>query len=270
MTWVRTLATGLITLCCCPHGAFANQISPDALDKLPVADIYWLGEVHDNPEHHTNQARAITALRPAAIVMEMLTDAQVAAVAGMARTDQAALAAALDWESSGWPDFALYFPLFTATDAKLYPAALTRDEARGIFGRDPALAFGSDAERFGLTTPFTAQVQAKQLELQDKAHCNAMPAEMLPAMVNIQRLRDARLAQAAARAYQETGGPVVVIAGTGHLGRDIGAPAALARAAPALRQLVIGQFEAKPHSPPMDVWIVTAPHPRPDPCAAFR
>jgi uncharacterized iron-regulated protein len=97
-----------------------------------------------------------------------------------------------------------------------------------------------------------------------------MPPEMLPAMVDIQRLRDARLAQAALDAHAQTGGPVVVIAGTGHLARDWGAPALLEKAAPDLTQLVIGQFEADPDQPAMDYWIVTNPHPRPDPCAAFR
>ena len=32
-----------------------------------------IGEVHDNPHHHRNQARAVAALKPGAIVFEMLT-----------------------------------------------------------------------------------------------------------------------------------------------------------------------------------------------------
>lgn len=251
--------------------AGAEQINPDRLDRLPAADIIWLGEVHDHPLHHIHQTRAVTAIRPSALVMEMLTQPQVDAAVPELRADMDALQAALDWAASGWPDFAMYFPIIAASGAApLYAAALPRDEARALWGQDPATAFGPDATLYGLDQPLPPEQQAAQITLQDDAHCNAMPAEMLPAMVDIQRLRDARLAQAASLAHAQTGGPVVVIAGTGHLSRESGAPALLERAAPELRQLVIGQFEADPDQPAMDMWIVTDPHPRPDPCAAFR
>jgi uncharacterized iron-regulated protein len=247
----------------------AEQIDADRLDSLPAADVIWLGEVHDHPLHHIHQARSVTAIAPRALVLEMLTQAQVDATP-QARSE-VALRDAWDWDASGWPDFAMYWPVINAAaDVALYAAALPREEARAAYGADPAAVFGPDAARFGLNQPFGPDVQAAQIALQDDAHCNAMPAEMLPAMVDIQRLRDARLAQAALRALEETGGPVVVIAGTGHLGRDIAAPAMLAQAAPDLRQIVVGQFESDPGAPPMDYWIVTDPHPRPDPCAAFR
>jgi hypothetical protein len=44
----------------------------------------------------------------------------------------------------------------------------------------------------------------------------------------------------------------------------------LAEAAPDLRVLSIGQFEeAAADDPPFDLWLLTPPAPRPDPCAAF-
>ena len=270
MGWIKAVSIAVTLFFSMQGPTLAGQITSDALQTLPAADVYWLGEVHDHPDHHANQALAIKALQPRALVLEMLTPAQVAAAKDVARDDADALATALAWEQSGWPDFALYFPVLAATDAPLYPAALPREEARALFGLDPAAAFGPDAARFGLTAPLPPEEQAAQIRLQGAAHCDAMPPEMLPAMVDIQRLRDARLAQAAERAHRETGGPVVVIAGTGHLGRDTGAPALLSLAAPALRQIVIGQFEGDPGAPRMDFWIVTPPHPRPDPCAALR
>jgi uncharacterized iron-regulated protein len=247
----------------------AEQIDAERLDSLPAADVYWLGEVHDHPLHHIHQARAVAAIAPRALVLEMLTQAQVDATP--AQRSETVLRAAWDWDNSGWPDFAMYWPVIhAAPNARLYAAAVPRDEARAAYGAAPAVVFGDGAARFGLDLPFAPDIQAAQIALQDDAHCNAMPADMLPAMVDIQRLRDARLAAAALRALEETGGPVVVIAGTGHLGRDIAAPAMLENADPQLRQIVVGQFEADPGTPPMDYWIVTAPHPRPDPCAAFR
>ncbi|WP_370222763.1 ChaN family lipoprotein, partial [Pararhodobacter marinus] len=51
----------------------AEPIPQSFLDRLPPAQILVLGEVHDNPQHHRNQARAIRAQSPAAVVWEMLT-----------------------------------------------------------------------------------------------------------------------------------------------------------------------------------------------------
>jgi uncharacterized iron-regulated protein len=93
---------------------------------------------------------------------------------------------------------------------------------------------------------------------------------MLPGMVEAQRLRDARFAQTALRALEETGGPVAVITGNGHARTDRGMPRALARLAPGVDVLSLGQLESRPAAPPpFDVWRVTEPAERPDPCAAF-
>ena len=76
-----------------------------------------------------------------------------------------------------------------------------------------------------------------------QAHCDALPEDMLPGMVAVQRLRDAVLARAVVRAMDDTGGPVAVITGNGHARRDWGMPAMLARAAPDLDVWVLGQTE---------------------------
>jgi uncharacterized iron-regulated protein len=90
-------------------------------------------------------------------------------------------------------------------------------------------------------------------------------------MVEAQRLRDAALARAVAHAFAATGGPVVLIAGSGHARTDRGVPAVLGRAMPRLSVLSVGQIEA-PAAPdqPFDLWLVTDPaSPGADPCAAF-
>jgi len=68
-----------------------------------------------------------------------------------------------------------------------------------------------------------------------------------------------------------TGGPVIVITGKGHARRDSGGPVVLRVAVADLSVLSIGQLDADPASPaPHDHRIVTAPHRRDDPCAAFQ
>ncbi|MDF0603033.1 hypothetical protein P1J78_19995, partial [Psychromarinibacter sp. C21-152] len=42
-------------------GAVAEEIGPAGLSDLPAADVVILGEIHDNPVHHRNQARAVAA-----------------------------------------------------------------------------------------------------------------------------------------------------------------------------------------------------------------
>ena len=251
--------------------AYADVIEPNHIGTLPPADVVFLGEVHDNPSHHDNQARAIAAIGPAALVFEMLTDVQASAIPSPLPT-QAELREILDWDNSGWPDFAMYFPLFAAApDASVFGAGLPRDAARAAMDQPLDQVFSGDAARFGLTDSLPTDQQTTREELQARAHCDALPDDLLPGMVAIQRLRDAILAEAALRAVTQTGGPVVVITGTGHARTDWGAPYLLAQAAPELRLLSIGQFEAEPENdPPYDYWVVTAPHPRPDPCEMFR
>lgn len=255
--------------------ASASQMPPEALNDLPGADIVILGELHDNPWHHANQARAVRALSPAAIVFEMLTPDHAAAAAKADRDDPDALASALEWESRGWPDFAMYHPIFTAApDAAIVggglEAATVRDAvsagARAIFEThfDAAMA-----RRLGLDAPLGDTAQTERESLQARVHCDALPEDLLPGMVEAQRLRDAVLAQAAIAAAAE-GGPVVVITGNGHARTDWGVPAKLARAAPELTVLSIGQLESAPEDmPPYDRWIVSEAPDRDDPCAAF-
>jgi len=254
-----------------PAAARAGQITPAMLDRLPPADIVVLGEVHDNPVHHRNQARAVRAIQPRALVFEMLVPAQLPAITPDRRLDRQALARALNWKKSGWPDFAMYFPIFEAAPkARIYAGNLPRKQIRKAIFDGAAGVFGTGANRFGLDQPLPQPQNDQRLRGQREAHCNALPEGMLGGMVEAQRLRDASIARAAIRAFRETGGPVVVITGNGHARRDWGVPALIARAAPRLKVLSIGQLEQAPDGPPpYDLWLLTAPTQRDDPCAVF-
>ena len=158
-----------------------------------------------------------------------------------------ALGEALDWSESGWPDFTMYHPIFTAApEAAIYGALVPRDAARAVFDTGPAEAFGPEAARYGLDRDLDPAEQTTREAMQMAAHCDALPEEMLPGMVAVQRLRDAVLARAVIRAMDETGGPVAVITGNGHARRDWGVPAVLAEVAPDLDVWVLGQTEDGP------------------------
>jgi uncharacterized iron-regulated protein len=103
------------------------------------------------------------------------------------------------------------------------------------------------------------------------AHCDALPPEMLPVMVSIQRLRDARLAQVALQAFKDTGGPIAVVTGNGHARRDWGAPAVLEHADPSIEIFALGQGEGEDAPPGTFDVVKNAPPPeRSDPCESFR
>jgi hypothetical protein len=178
----------------------------------------------------------------------------------------------LGWEASGWPDFAMYYPIFVAAgDARVVGAAAPMEDVRAAVRTGAGAVFGADAARFGLDAPLPAPEQMLREAGQLMAHCNALPAEALPGMVEAQRLRDGWLARAALAALEDTGGPVVVITGNGHARADWGVPALLKVAAPEVEVLALGQFEdAAEAAPPFDLWLVTDPVDRPDPCAVFR
>ena len=255
-----------------PVPGWAAQIAPDGLRYLPEADVVIVGEVHDNIFHHANQVRAITAIKPRALVFEMLTPEQAARIIPALRRDPVALERALGWEASGWPDFTMYYPIFTAApEAAIFGGALPREAVRRAMTEGAAPVFGAAAARYGLADPLPPAQQAAREADQQAAHCDALPEAALPGMVAAQRLRDAGLARAVVAALGETGGPVVLITGTGHARDDRGVPLALAQAAPKVRVVSVGQYETDPGpAAPHDFWLVTDPVPRPDPCGAFR
>jgi uncharacterized iron-regulated protein len=242
------------------------------LYDLPPADIVILGEIHDNPLHHAHQSIAVSALSPSAVVFEMLSSEQASRVTPSLLRSAEALGAILGWEASGWPDFDMYHPIFVAAGAAaIRGAAAPREDVRQAAREGASVVFGEEAGLFALSEPLPEAEQALREAEQLIAHCDAMPAEALPGMVEAQRLRDAWLARAALDALDETGGPVVVITGNGHARADWGMPRMIAAAAPEARVLTIGQFEeAAEPDPPFDLWLVTEAAERGDPCAAFR
>ncbi|MBO9478306.1 ChaN family lipoprotein [Shimia sp. R11_0] len=236
----------------------------------PSADVFFLGEVHDNPTHHETQAQAVREIEPGAIVFEMLVPEQAAKITEALLQDPVALEAALGWNDSGWPDFAIYYPIFAAAGrANIYGAQVPRGAARdAVRNGDLSGTLNGEAALYGLTEALPAEQQATREQMQMEAHCNALPEAMLPGMVAAQRLRDARLAQATVQAWAESGGPVVVITGNGHARTDWGAPSLLPDM---LSSVSLGQLEADPEgTQPYDIWVVTAPADREDPCAAFQ
>ncbi|AWD21390.1 ChaN family lipoprotein [Fuscovulum blasticum] len=241
------------------------------IDPPPGMDIYVLGEIHDNPAHHAEQARLVGVIAPQAVVWEMLLPAQVTAAEGVDRTDAVALEAALQWKGSGWPDFAMYAPIFAAAGSALHlGGSVPKDALSKAVKNGAAAVVGSEVAALWGLGPLTSDDQTAREADQQEAHCNALPDALLPGMVEAQRLRDQTMAAAAVAAVTEGRRPVVIITGSGHARKDQAIPAMIAQAAPGLKVWSLGQVEADPGpDAPYDAVNVTAPAPREDPCLAF-
>ena len=268
MTRLVIALGAMLLACAAPAGAVS--LSDALVDRMRGAQVVLLGEVHDNPAHHRVQAAAVTALSPRAVVWEMLTEQVAAKLTPEIIADPTALAKVTDWDNSGWPPLEIYLPVFRAAPGAAQVGALVpRSRVRGVMEAGAVAGFGADAARFGLVDPLPAAEQATREADQLAAHCDALPQEMLPMMVEIQRLRDAELARAALRALEQTGGPVVVITGNGHARVDRGVPVYLQRAAPGVKVFALGQSEAGQVSGAFDAVVDGPATDRPDPCAVF-
>ncbi|CAN5739814.1 ChaN family lipoprotein [soil metagenome] len=266
-----TTALGLLA------GGAPSAASIEAfLGEAEDVPIVILGEIHDNPWHHANQAAIVAALQPAALVFEMIPqerEAEVNELRAEGATHEA-IAEALAWEKSGWPDFGHYAAILDAApEARIFGAGQPSADVRRAMVEGAAGPFGPDAAIYGLDQPLEPEEQELREARMAAGHCDLLPDEVLPGMVEAQRFRDAGLADATLWARTMTGGgQIVVITGNGHADLERGMPQALRIADPEAAIIALGQFEAEPPADeelPYDHVLVTDAPQRPDPCEAL-
>jgi len=202
--------------------------TPDALRaRLTEARLVAIGETHDHPDHHRVQAlllgQWLEAHRDGAVAFEMLDETQAPALVPPP-TSADELAARVHWDESGWPDFALYRPVFEtalARGATIVAAHPRREHVRASMGALPPEA----AQALALDTPLPAPARAALVEEIRESHCGHAPEDMVEGMVRAQSFKDAWMA----RAMVDVGRPVVLIAGKGHIGEAGGVPLFLSR-----------------------------------------
>lgn len=291
------LALVLVLAACAPdRTAQAPQWSAASLEhqsggaeiyqRMAKADILVLGEIHDNPDHHRLQAAVLSEMlrrgRRPAIVWEMIPRGMQALLDSYTG-DADSFGSFMAWNERGWPDWEIYQPIAeVALAAKLPMRGGDLDPAtiRLVSSRGFDAAFGADrARRLGLNRSPSMDIQASMLQEQADAHCGLMPAASLAPMVDVQRARDAALAEAALFAVTAPGvDSVIVITGTIHARKDRGVPAVLARIAPSVSVFALGLREdeaaagaeqALPSSLFDAVWS-TPPGPKIDHCAELR
>jgi len=223
-------------------GKFIDRQS--LLIRLARADFVLLGEKHDNPDHHSLQAQVLRGLiaagRRPAVGFEMFSLDDAGAIANhlaRAPSDAAGLGPAVNWQKSGWPDWAMYQPIAEAAlAAKLaivatnLPLATARQMSRDGLALEPSVR-----RALGLDRPLSDAVLATMAADIRNSHCGYGSAESVQTMVQVQRARDAQMAQSLSAAASADG--AVLVAGAGHVRSDYGIPVYLTAKAPG-RQVV--------------------------------
>ncbi len=247
------------------------------------AEVVYLGELHDSPQHHVIQARILEAMlgaggRPA-VAFEMVPETQQAALEAVVRSDAGPpeVDRQLQWTAQGWPDFAMYWPLFelarrnglSVVGTDLDPAVSRR------IGRDGLGAAGEDPARLRSAMPDDPARDRAIVRRIRAAHCDRVSESRAVRMLESWYARNVVIARRVADALQR-GPQVVVIIGRGHQSAG-GVPEQLEALRHGTRQLVVALVEVEvgaPERPPSGtvadvVWLTPGRPPRPDPCLSL-
>ncbi|SFD00205.1 Uncharacterized iron-regulated protein [Thiohalospira halophila DSM 15071] len=261
---------------------------PTLVDRLADREHILVGEQHDHPGHHALQGRLVEALarrgQRRALVAEMFDAEDEAALKGLRNQpprEVGAVAQAVAWNESGWPDFSLYEPLFAAALEAGWPLyAGNPDRATTMdVHRDGFTALGADIRtRLALADEPPGDVmEALRGEVRE-AHCGHGTTNLFRRQARVQFLRDAWMARRLQAA--DTGGGTLLVAGTGHVRPDHAVPFHLRRqgadgSAVSLQlrptpEAGMGAREAAAGGPPADFIAFTERRGPTDPCAAYR
>jgi uncharacterized iron-regulated protein len=252
----------------------------DAVARLARrADVIAIGEAHDNPVHHTIETRVLESVAAAGerpvLALEMLTSDQQAVIDAALpdRPSAAELDRRLAWRARGWPDFAMYYPLFEVAQRERLPVlaadldpATKRTISRAGLSALPAI------DRAGVTSRLTLD-PGREAELRQDlqtAHCGLLSPAAQAAMAEAWHARNVTMARRIADVLAH-GRKVVLVTGRAHLAAD-GIPGQLLALRPGTRIVVVDLVETPGVEalPNVDVVWRTPDVDRPDQCAELR
>jgi uncharacterized iron-regulated protein len=255
----------------------APVATAELLRRTGAADLVLLGEVHDNPVDHALRGALLRAFAPRhpAVVFEQFT-ATDGPIALPAPGDS--LTGWLDrngFDRRGWR-WPLHEPVVAAalaTARSIWGSNVSREALRSVV-TDGEAAAPAPLRQLMAQAPLDSAARAALDQDLIDGHCGQLPESMIPGRRAAQEVRDAAMTRALLLAGAD--GPAWLIAGNGHVRRDIAVPRILARVATGKQVLVVGLLEreesgAAPEAAERqryDLVIVTPRTPRPDPCVA--
>lgn len=235
--------------------------------------VLLLGEVHDSAAGHAKRAAWLTddvaaGWRPVIAMEQFDTDQQAALDAAMRDcADADCVVARVVPARTGWT-WDHYKPLITLAlqyGLPIRAANLSRSEASKVIKGGFAAALSPDLiARYGLDALPASLLTAQETEVRD-SHCGALPEAMVSPMAKAQIARDVVMADTM-RMHATTG--VVLIAGNGHVRKDIAVPFWLRR--DGLTPHAVGFLEPASDASAFDETRRIPVTERPDPCEGFK
>ena len=250
---------------------------PGCANAPPVPSLLLLGEVHDNAAQHALRLQALQQLlasgaRPALLMEQFdrerqadinrLLQAVPAMDTGGAERDAPvdALVQLGRQDSAGWhwPLYRPYLHLALQYRLPIVAANVSRADARLVMQQ------GLAARGFIAQVP--VDIQTAQAEAIVQSHCGQVDAALAGRMALAQVARDQFMARSIS-AHADRG--VLLLAGNGHVRKDVGVPRWLP-AGLQVRSQAVGYLETGDTSAAVfDLVVFTAAQPRSDPCAAM-
>ncbi|WP_255988258.1 ChaN family lipoprotein [Chitinolyticbacter albus] len=237
--------------------------------------VWLLGEVHDHADGHARrfgelQALVVAGWRPV-IAMEQFDrerqaelDAALVSCADAACVIAAATPAKASWQ---WDLYQPVIALALQQKLPIVAANLSRADGAKVVREGFASVFdAATLARFRLDQPLPDDLMRGQMREIDVGHCGLLPPAMLPGMARAQIARDVWMAKVI---EDHAAQGVVLLAGNGHVRRDLGVPRWLTLPMSGVKS--IGFVERQPEAGSFDqTTLIAAKADRPDPCAGLK
>ena len=216
-----------------PSGSNIFRVSDGAgmtfeqlISGIAPSRVIFIGEAHDNPVHHLNQAKIIEAIsregRKPRVFFEMLDFNQADAVNDFQKKDWNPweVNSALDWEKRGWYTFDIYLPIFEVIKREglnFSPANINGAELR---------TYGSGSFPYPAKKKLyeTTEIADETMNFLKKdileSHCGMLPESAAGKVTAFQLLRNAGMADAIQENIDKG---QVVITGNYHAEKKTGA-----------------------------------------------
>jgi len=253
-------------------------------------DYVLLGETHDNAKHHEDHGNMITRIaaksQNAAIAFEMLNEDQARVVNNVEFENTDELLGILEEAKTGWEYKKYYFPVFDSVykaRLSMHPAEISRDVLMKIVTKGIDEAPEDVRAVLASTTLNDKDRESLSREI-EQTHCGMINEEMTRSMMLGQQVRDAAIADALYKMKTVQVDRAILVAGSGHIRTDRGAPLYLRKLDEKSKVISVAWLEIDTETDdpqaysirwgstelPFDYVVFTAQVDRPDPCEEMK